>query len=1340
MAKRAGRACTIRTGVLVGVLAWCASASAAGRAPAKTAPWEPLPIYGGGSVQNVLFTSDPDILYSYVDVCGPYRSDDGGKTWRPLHGHLTMPLRMRQFGEPRAMSVDPRDPDNIIVCAGGNPRCTGGMMVSRDGGQTFRQTGVARYYGNGRRRRLGFLLSRNPRNPDELIAGSDHTGIFRTCDNGETWQSVPGTDRYWFSDIRYDTVVPGRVWACAPGWEDVPQDAHVRAKGTYPVWLPEPGRARGFFRSDDGGLTWTKLDIGRIPTEIVQIPRTKSIIGIFDLRQIKRSDDGGATWIDYHQGLPALKPDVKVWDNWGCQRGHYQTLAAGGDFVLAADTRGHCFSRRNGDAAWKEHVRTHVTAGDPVREPRCRRLDHMPHTSALTVDPRDPKHWMMTDWYCVWETRDAGATWITRNTGMTQLVSFQVAASPFDTNRIFYAAADSNLFLSRDGGRTYEEAAGIKNSVNKIAFSRVTPGLALVTGGKFDVDILRTRDDGETWERPKLAGLPPLKGDLSYADHDKHGAFTVVCHPAKDEFYLTVGGWIGKGQGGVYRSRDAGDTWTWMPGLPEKGLMFQNCEWGVSFAQVAVSEDGSAMCFSQDGRQVYRLAPGGETWIKTDFDMQVKDADFLQVVRPQLLAVPGRPGWFLAKSGAQSAYLHLSRNGGRTFEKIDQPSGLFVSCAFDWADPGTLIVTGRDQVYLSRDYGAHFTVLPGGRDIPTGAGGAITVDRGRMWAICSGTGVWTRRIDAPPASAPQAWPVLTAADKARMAAIVAPTVVAVPPYMVYRSFCVLPDGRLRHYGRTMVGKRATRCYIESDNLGLDWRLVTHVSEADVGAMARCPWAPYYLTVYDDRTAPRTPDGRRPLCAYRSVIGPGDCHPEIFPFEPSVRMGFYEQPHPLPTWRRWALGGASSWQKDGYHPRVALSKDDGRTWTIQELKSVDASAIVPPDQMRRWNNGCCEPSIVEMQDGRVWMIVRATPDNHYLYVSADGGETWDGPSKMPAFYASNTWPNIMRLRDGRLLFFWNNTWPYPKGKVTDYSELWPGSWEDLGRGESVFTNRDAIHAAISEDDGKTWIGFREVLLNEIRNDADFRQQGNGPIDEIDKSVHQSQAFELPNGKVIVAIGQNPAARRIVIFDPKWLYETSRTEDFRHGLGGVTTHLYVRSLSGGYRKWAGHCAWNRVAGALLVPEPDKTGRAAVREVLQLCRNPDKRLVSDRQGVVWNFPAARKGTVTLTCRIDGSGFRLALCDRWFNASDEQVAGKSPAVFEVTEKTLGGFRTWADVDVAWDADARTVTLSCGTHREVKPFSLDGFSPAGLSYLHLQTLAEGEDTKGTYFKAFGKK
>ena len=124
-----------------------------------------------------------------------------------------------------------------------------------------------------------------------------------------------------------------------------------------------------------------------------------------------------------------------------------------------------------------------------------------------------------------------------------------------------------------------------------------------------------------------------------------------------------------------------------------------------------------------------------------------------------------------------------------------------------------------------------------------------------------------------------------------------------------------------------------------------------------------------------------------------------------------------------------------------------------------------------------------------------------------------------------------------------------------------------------------------------------------------------------------------------------------------------------------------------------------------------------------------------MSDRQGVVWNFPAARRGRVTLECRIVGAGFRLTLADRWMNPCDETNPSRSPFSCAVDAPALRA-AGWHAVTVAWDCAAGTAVFSIDG-RPAATEALASAPPFGLSYLHLQTLAEGTDGEGTLFRSF---
>ncbi len=573
-----------------------------------------------------------------------------------------------------------------------------------------------------------------------------------------------------------------------------------------------------------------------------------------------------------------------------------------------------------------------------------------------------------------------------------------------------------------------------------------------------------------------------------------------------------------------------------------------------------------------------------------------------------------------------------------------------------------------------------------------------------------------------------AMPGTAAGGNALLDGVYAPQVVAVPPTAAVRDMCVSADGEIRHYGWKMVGGRKRRVYIASRDHGMNW--VTRIADTnDVGAMTKSPWSGEWLAFGTDPATEET-------LLLRSAKGPGDTHPSV------TRMPWRRQECrqllAMRSRRRWVACFSDVRCENGecYHAGVALSDDDGRTWRyIAVPAAADVPRLHPGDRRPHWFNNGCEPTVAELADGVLVLALRTSGEHHRFTRSSDGGETWSVPVERAEFWAANTMPLFFRLSDGRLLFIWNNTAMLPTLPLSEYPELHEG--ERTGQWETVFTNRDALHAAISDDDGRTWRGFREILLNPIRNASDFREHGNDLAQENDKSVHQTQALELPGGKVLVACGQGISSRRIVVFDPKWLCETAHAEDFRSGLGGVSTHLYVKSLSGGNRGWSGHCAWNRVPGALLVREPD-TGPATKREALQLCRIRDSRLVSDRQGAVWNFPAARKGRVRISCRIEGEGFRLTLADHWMNPCDETGPRRCPLSAEVTGREAPP-GVWHEIEASWDADADSVRLICDGRPFLEaPFRVE--SPAGVSYLHLQTLAEGCDPKGTYFRSFSKK
>lgn len=403
----------------------------------------------------------------------------------------------------------------------------------------------------------------------------------------------------------------------------------------------------------------------------------------------------------------------------------------------------------------------------------------------------------------------------------------------------------------------------------------------------------------------------------------------------------------------------------------------------------------------------------------------------------------------------------------------------------------------------------------------------------------------------------------------------------------------------------------------------------------------------------------------------------------------------------------------------YQVGAIYSDDDGETWQHSNLVEAPAHEINERDKSVRWQNGGTEPTIIDLKDGRVWMIIRTSLDYHYQSFSNDGGATWS-PAEPSPFYGTLTDPTIGRLKDGRLLFLWNNTLPLPEFPKNEFTEPFiPQSASD-GTGEDFFNNRDALHGAISDDDGKTWRGFREVLLDSNRNDSRYAETGG-----MDRSVHQPQFVQVEGGRVLVSTGQHWLHRSLFIFNPDWLQETRRESTFANGLDDWSVHGYLKGIRG-------HCALNRYESSTLVPDPDKAGG----QVLKVSCSSRKDAMFPRGGATWNFPCGQAGFVEARVR-PAKGFggaRICLLDRWVNPVDPTVAGLAmchldlPAEGTVGEGRMDG-KQWQTLRFTWTSSA--AGSPCEVTLDGKPVgALTLAHPAnhGLSYIHFQSTSAESD------------
>jgi hypothetical protein len=377
---------------------------------------------------------------------------------------------------------------------------------------------------------------------------------------------------------------------------------------------------------------------------------------------------------------------------------------------------------------------------------------------------------------------------------------------------------------------------------------------------------------------------------------------------------------------------------------------------------------------------------------------------------------------------------------------------------------------------------------------------------------------------------------------------------------------------------------------------------------------------------------------------------------------------------------------------GRHKTIIQTSDDrGRTW--QESKSK----LIAPcyTGFNGSNEGACEPSIEQLSDGRIWMLMRTQAGFLYESYSDDAGTTWRKASAS-RFNTSTGPPHIMRHKNGWLVLCWNNC------------ELPPRH-----QGEGVYGGRDALHIAVSDDDGETWRGFREIYLDHRRND--------NPASSGDRGTAYPLGAFTTDGQIVVLAGQGEGGRNPIVIDPAWIVETEASTDFSDGLRQWSVYKHF----GPAERW-----WQaRAVGCELVANPT---------------NPETRCLHVRKadslpadGATWNFPNGWKGSITarLMIRKGCRGGIVALNDRMFDPTNNQ--GEELAAFRISIGADGSIGNttlamdqWHDVSLKWDLSMSTCMLLVNDE-PVGEVSLRNKTLNGINYIRFRSTAREIDTAG---------
>ena len=451
-----------------------------------------------------------------------------------------------------------------------------------------------------------------------------------------------------------------------------------------PHSLPDRKKLKGGFFSKAPGGEWVELADG--PEEII-IGQDGSLTGIFESREVRSSRDGGGTWESDSKGLPIDFEKAKGYTS----ENRFRALAAGPGFQLVGSSRGTVYRRAGIEQLWQKVEREGV---EEVFEGRLWWGRILPgkwqHFGAcmgtLAISPTDPNTWWMTDWYGIYETKDAGKNWILRIDGIEITVIHCFLQDPTHPGLVHSGMADNGYISSTNGGMRFEGGRKFLSNMKALALDPSLPGRLYGAGdsgsGQWRAGYLWvSANGGENWVRSPMRGVPEQQERAMNSLSVRPG------HPY--EVVIGVSGPVGQG-GGVFRSLDGGLTFEPLnEGLTTGEDYFHKDIWGL-VAELTYGPDGTLVATSRRSGAIHRLPLGETAWQKVGSE--------LPGTSHQLRA--NGEYFFLTRSAAG---LWRSRDGVDWQQVYGGPCE---ALAVDTAVAGRLAVSTNGKVSISTDSGA----------------------------------------------------------------------------------------------------------------------------------------------------------------------------------------------------------------------------------------------------------------------------------------------------------------------------------------------------------------------------------------------------------------------------------------------------------------------------------------------------------------------------------------------------------------------------------------------------------------------------------------------------------
>ncbi len=644
--------------------------------------WRLLGPFRGGRVLAVSgVPGHPERYYFGAVDGGVWRSDDAGRTWKPISDALPV-------GSIGALAVAPSNPQVLYVGTGEADMRSDiaqgdGMWKSVDGGQHWTHIGLQHT------RAIGSILV-DPRNAKVVwVAALGHPygpnvqrGVFKSVNGGKTWTKVlyhnPNTGAI---DLAFQPGNPDVVYAAL--WQT--------RRPPWNVYPPANGPGSGLYKTRDGGKTWTHIeghgfpaDPGRIGIAVAP-SRPQRVYAMVSAQQggLYRSDDGGVHWTQ-------VSKDVRIWKRGWYFGGitvaphHANVIYANNTVLYESRDGGRHFVPVKGDFTGDDY---HVLWINP-RHPRFRILgvdqgavvsvDGGRHWSSWYNQPTAQIYHVSTDhrfpFWVYGAQQDSGAVALpSRTLGMNGVTMMQfheitaggesdeIAPDPGHPNIIYGGRVER---LNRHTGQTRSIPPTLAFPAHyrgtwtlPLTFSRRGPKTLYFANQR----LFATTDGGLHW-RPispdltrKHPSVPANVGTITASDSPvkgpRRGVIYSIAPSPKDAGLI----WVGTDDGLIWKTRDGGAHWhNVTPAGLKPWSKVGNIEASPFASRVAyASIDRHRL--DDDHPYIYRTTDGGRHWQKIVAGLPVNQS--VNVVRED----PKVPG--LLYAGTQRSVFVSFNNG-----------------------------------------------------------------------------------------------------------------------------------------------------------------------------------------------------------------------------------------------------------------------------------------------------------------------------------------------------------------------------------------------------------------------------------------------------------------------------------------------------------------------------------------------------------------------------------------------------------------------------------------------------------------------------------------------------